>query len=254
MVGRTNRLLPTRVASKVLEQLDRIRSSNAFRQADRLQRFLSFVVIEALAGRGDNLQESLIGIEVFGREANFDPAVDPIVRVYARRLRARLHRYYRQEGPSDEILIELPGNGYTPAFQNAEALEPQHSVASLLSSRNSIAVSRFVDDSLDQELEHLCASLTAELVRALTQARKFRVTPLLPAEDWTAAAALRITGSIRNVRDRLRITTHLVDAVNGYHLWSASFDWQADIALAQPEDVARSIVARMHGESNEGPL
>src|SRR5579872_2251343 len=133
---------------KIRRQLERILASKAFRQVDRLQRFLSFIVTETLGGHGDNLKEFLIGIEVFGKESSFDPRMDPIVRVQARRLRARLTRYYREEGRGDEILIELPKGGYAPLFQQVEGGEPKHSVASVLASRNTIMVLPFGEDKI----------------------------------------------------------------------------------------------------------
>ena len=92
-----------------------------FRQVDRLKRFLNFIVSEALAGRGDQLKEYVIGVQVFDKDSSFDPRADPIVRVQARRLRARLVRYYREEGGADAIVIELPKGGYTPVFKQREA-------------------------------------------------------------------------------------------------------------------------------------
>ena len=86
------------------EQLERILASATFQQVDRLKRFLSFIVTEALAGRGDQLKEYVIGVQVFGKESSFDPRADPIVRVQARRLRTRLMRYYREEGRPDELI------------------------------------------------------------------------------------------------------------------------------------------------------
>ena len=91
---------------KVVEQLNRILASKAFRQADRLKRFLTFIVDETIAGRGERLKEFVVGVEVFGKPESFDPRNDPIVRVQARRLRAQLARYYREEGPDGELLIE----------------------------------------------------------------------------------------------------------------------------------------------------
>src|SRR6516162_1933895 len=90
----------------VRQQLDRVLGSPTFQQADRLKRFLGFITLEALAGRSDQLKEYVIGVQVFGKEESFDPRTDPIVRVQARRLRARLVRYYRDEGQHDEIIIE----------------------------------------------------------------------------------------------------------------------------------------------------
>src|ERR1700694_1411649 len=102
---------------KVAEQLNRILASKAFRQADRLKRFLTFIVEETIAGRGERLKEYVVGVEVFGKPESFDPRNDPIVRVQARRLRAQLARYYREESSDGELIIELPKGGYAPVFR-----------------------------------------------------------------------------------------------------------------------------------------
>src|SRR5690349_16354110 len=92
----------------IRQQLDRVLASPTFQQVDRLKRFLTFITLEAAAGRGDQLKEYVIGVQVFGKEESFDPRTDPIVRVQARRLRTRLVRYYREEGANDDIVIDLP--------------------------------------------------------------------------------------------------------------------------------------------------
>ena len=74
----------------VQAQLNRITSSATFQQVDRLKRFLAFVVEETAAGRGGQLKEYVIGVQVFDKNVSFDPRTDPIVRVQARRLRVRL--------------------------------------------------------------------------------------------------------------------------------------------------------------------
>ena len=58
---------------------------------------------------------------VFGRKADFDPILDPIVRVQAGRLRRSLERYYLLTGDAGAIRIELPRGGYAPAFVTAAA-------------------------------------------------------------------------------------------------------------------------------------
>src|SRR5204863_10105846 len=90
------------------EQLERVLASVTFRQVDRLKRFLRFIVSEALAGRGDQLKEYVIGVQVFDKDSSFDPRADPIVRVQARRLCARLVRYYPATGGTDALVIALP--------------------------------------------------------------------------------------------------------------------------------------------------
>jgi hypothetical protein len=108
---------------KIIAQLERILSSSVFRQVDSLKRFLTFTVNEALAGRGERLKEFVIA-EVFGRGPGFDQRSDPIVRVQARRLRAQLARFYREEGQTYETIIELPKGGYTPFSSPPGALFP----------------------------------------------------------------------------------------------------------------------------------
>ena len=104
----------------VRQQLDRMLASPTFQQVDRLKRFLNFIVTETIAGRGDQLKEYVVGVQVFDKETSFDPRTDPIVRVQARRLRARLARYYRSEGQTDETIIDLPKGGYVPVFRRRE--------------------------------------------------------------------------------------------------------------------------------------
>jgi serine/threonine-protein kinase len=240
---------------KIRRQLERILASKAFRQVDRLQRFLGFIVTETLGGHGDNLKEFLIGVEVFGKESSFDPRMDPIVRVQARRLRARLTRYYREEGRGDEILIELPKGGYAPLFQQVEGGEPKHSVASVLASRNTIMVLPYGDDSPEGDQGYFCRGLTEEIVHTLTNVKKLRVLPWDPEvaeEAERSNAAMKITGSVRKSRDTLRITTHLVDAASGCYLWSASLDRKADEPFAVQEEVARSVLEKLQAELSGG--
>src|SRR5215510_3276525 len=107
--------------AQVAGQLSRILASKSFRQADRLKRFLSYIVEETLAGRGERLKEFVVGVEVFGKPESFDPRNDPIVRVQARHLREQLARYYREEGQDDTLVIELPKGGYAPIFRTLKS-------------------------------------------------------------------------------------------------------------------------------------
>jgi hypothetical protein len=96
--------------------LDRVCSSPPFGHAPKLTRFLRFVVGKTLAGQAARLKGYTIGVEALGRGEDFDPQVDPIVRVEAIRLRAALARYYSGPGAGDPLTIELPRGGYVPHF------------------------------------------------------------------------------------------------------------------------------------------
>jgi len=108
----------------VRAQLQRILRSSAFADAERGSRFLRFVVESALEGRIREIKESVIGVEAIGRSSSFDPKTDPIVRVEAGRLRARLRSYYESDGKGDPILIALPKGSYVPEFSERQTLKP----------------------------------------------------------------------------------------------------------------------------------
>src|SRR5512135_397238 len=104
-------------AAEVRAQHDRVLASSSLQHSPQLQRLLRFLVSETLAGHGDRLKEYVIGVEVFGRPASYDPRLDSLVRVEVRRLRAALAAYYAEEGRRDPIVIDIGKGGYQPAFR-----------------------------------------------------------------------------------------------------------------------------------------
>ncbi|MBP6823145.1 MAG: hypothetical protein KA368_16470, partial [Acidobacteria bacterium] len=88
--------------------IDRVMASKHFAHAPMKQKFLRLICEFHLAGRGAELNEYLIGREVFDRDNSYNPATDPIVRVGAHGVREKLERYYQKEGAGDEIQIEIP--------------------------------------------------------------------------------------------------------------------------------------------------
>ncbi|HOB02703.1 MAG TPA: hypothetical protein PKJ50_14200, partial [Casimicrobium huifangae] len=107
---------------EALKALHAIETSALFSQSARHRKFLRHL-IECWA-RHDlaQLREISLGVTVFGRaSATFDPARDSIVRVEARRLRARLARYYANEGAHDAVQITLAPGSYIPGFQHSNA-------------------------------------------------------------------------------------------------------------------------------------
>src|SRR5215471_7129973 len=98
-------------------QLEKVLASPGFSRNQRLSRFLRFVVEQHLAGRDEEIKESVIAVEVLGRGPDHDPRRDSIVRTEASRLRARLNEYYLGEGRDDPLAIELPKGGYVPTLR-----------------------------------------------------------------------------------------------------------------------------------------
>ena len=102
----------------VRAELRTICRSVVFASAPRLQKLLSYLVEESLAG--NPLKESIVGVAVFGRDPGYDPKQDSVVRSEARRLRAKLIAYQAGEGARDSIVIDLPKGSYVPAFRFGE--------------------------------------------------------------------------------------------------------------------------------------
>jgi hypothetical protein len=75
------------------------------------------VVAETVAGRGDRLKERIVGMELFGRGADYDPSSDAIVRVRASEVRRRLSQHYEQGERPRVVRIELPLGSYVPEFR-----------------------------------------------------------------------------------------------------------------------------------------
>lgn len=96
----------------VTRQIERIVASRPLVNAKRSQRLLRYLVDAALANPPQVVKEYTLAIDVFDRDASYDPAVEGAVRVEAGRLRTRLRDYYSEEGKNDPLLIELPKGGY----------------------------------------------------------------------------------------------------------------------------------------------
>jgi tetratricopeptide (TPR) repeat protein len=99
-------------STEVSAALERILCSVSFTRSFRLASFLRFIVNERLAGRGQSTKEYALGVNVFNRGPDYDPRIDPIVRVQARQLRFKLLEYYETVGREDPIRIEMPKGSY----------------------------------------------------------------------------------------------------------------------------------------------
>jgi len=100
----------------VRAELGVLLSSPTLRDSELLKRFLRYVVEHTLAGEGNQLKEYRLGVDVFGRDASFDPRIDPVVRMAARRLRAKLQEHYANGGKGSLVQIEVPKGGYAARF------------------------------------------------------------------------------------------------------------------------------------------
>jgi hypothetical protein len=111
-------------ADEARSALERVLASRYFVNAHKKKAFLGLVCDLYLEGRGHELNEYRLGFEVFGRERDYNPSADPIVRVVAHEIRKKLELYYQAEGADDEVRLELPSGTYQPVFTRHAAAAP----------------------------------------------------------------------------------------------------------------------------------
>ncbi len=107
--------------ARIREQLDSILASPQFRNSKRYPALLRYVVEHTLNGETSELRERNLGVDVFGREADYDPGADPVVRVSAGEIRKRLAQYYQEPAHEGELRIQLPMGSYIPEFSEPGA-------------------------------------------------------------------------------------------------------------------------------------
>jgi hypothetical protein len=109
--------------SAIRDQLERLLANPHFSHSKRFPTFLRFVTERTLAGEGDNINERWLGIEIFGRDPEYDTAADPIVRVTAAEIRKRVALYYQDSAHAGELRIALPSGSYIPRFRLPKSVD-----------------------------------------------------------------------------------------------------------------------------------
>jgi TolB-like protein/Tfp pilus assembly protein PilF len=236
----------------VRNQLVRILDSDVFSESQRMARFLRFTVEETLNGNAARLKEIVIGAEVFDRASTYDPRLDPIVRVEARRLRSKLRTYYEKMGEHDQVIVDLPKGGYSPVFQfrcdNPAPAAPQAAT---------IAVLPFTNLDPESGGDYFSDGLSEELIHALTRIRGLMVVA------WNSAAQLRerqedmgairqrldvahvLRGSVRRTGQRLRVAAQLIETATGRYVWSETYDRQVRDVFCIQEEIATAIATAL---------
>jgi hypothetical protein len=115
-------------------QLERLLSNPYFSHSRRFPSFLRYIVHATVNGRADLLKERTLGVEIFSKSADYDTALDPIVRVTAGEIRKRIAQYYQDPGHEHEIRILLSPGSYVPQFHfpSSETAEAETAAADVV--------------------------------------------------------------------------------------------------------------------------
>src|SRR5215467_3515048 len=102
--------------AQILSEVERLVSSHTLHGSESLCKLLRYLAKQAVEHPGVPVKEYQIATEVFGRQSDFDPQLDSMVRVQAGRLRSKLAEYYSSEGANDTTVIEVPKGSYAVAI------------------------------------------------------------------------------------------------------------------------------------------
>jgi serine/threonine-protein kinase len=273
----------------IQRELELVLASTAFSRNERQSRFLRFLVEKSQDGRSVELKESVIAVEVFGRQAGYDPKLDGIVRTEAVRLRARLDRYYAAEGGRDPLVIELPKGGYRPVFRERQTAPTPATIrpvrmpwiAGMLSvlvvavigatwwaraNSSSVTVAVLPLENLghDPASDYFADGLTDEIIRSLSMIERVTVPSrtssfALKGKQLRAGEAAKqlgveylVEGSVLQAGQQLRVNVALIRARDDFVLWSGRFDRELTDVFAIQDEISRGIVNGLRLKLNTG--
>lgn len=239
-------LIVHNIEQDIWDYAEKIITSKAFSGSEFLKRLLKMLVTKVLRGEAHEIKEYSLAVEVFGRE-NFDPRIDTIVRVQARRLRLKLQKYYSSEGQYDAVRIDIPKGSYVPVIS--------HVTTPVNGDRCSIAVLPFLDLSNPDTADLTFAdAVTETLISALTLAGNFNVIGSTSVFNFKESfrdvrnigkrlnVDVILEGSIQRSDTLLRVNARLANVSTGFILWTNTFDIKAQDRIAAQEQIASAIV------------
>jgi adenylate cyclase len=243
-------------ADEVVEELERILANGDFDASPRSRAFLRFIVEETLAGRPEGLTQDVIASRVFHRREDFDPSLDPIVRIQAGRLRRSLERYYLLAGARDAVRIDLPRGAYVPVLR--WATPPEGPAGSKVAGRSpapvddwpTVVVSVLEPAIPDPELEDAAARFLDHLTVEMGRYRDVRVVlrrgPAFPGTFGGGDARFALSG--RFDEGGLCLTARLVDRRTGSQVWAEEYRCGSGTPRAFQAETARVVAAHVASE------
>jgi len=249
--------LGTLSEKEILAQVKRICNNPEFKSKSLLCRFLRFVVNETLVGHGDQLKGYIIGVEVLGKDTDFDPEHDSLVRIHAGRLRRLLKMYYLEDGKDDPVVIEIPKGGYQPQFKlrNPEGLTNKTTMAEASGEKSSpriepsVAVIPFKNLTGDPEKDYFAHGFSEEISIELTKYENLRIINCWHRPDpkfendrdliGRYGARFLIDGSVQLNGERIKVLVKLIDASTGMQIWAERYN--RDLSLENLIDIEEDI-------------
>ena len=143
--------------------------------------------------------------------------------------------------------------------------EPAAALVQPPAAANSIAVLPFLNMSADPENEYFSDGMTEEIVHALSAVGSLRVASRTSSFAFKGATQnIRtigeklqvrtvLEGSVRRADTKLRVTAQLINAADGFHLWSATYEREMKDVFAIQDEIARAIVTALKLKLKDEP-
>ena len=259
---------PDITSEAVRREVSRLLDLPKFQKAPRISEFLSFIVNEELDGRGARLNGTQIAIEVYERDASFDPKIDPIVRVEAQRLRRILDDTFLKEPYVQRCRITVPKGAYRPVFldssednnKDPESVpSPVYSAPIIEIQDNVLAVLPYRDLSESESESYFAEGFVGSLITALTRFDILQVIAQQSSAKYKdhsvdirlvgkeLGARFILQGSVQRDENKIRVTASLSDALDGTQLWAEQYDRKhsgSDMFQLE-DDLTRAVISRV---------
>lgn len=252
--------------SDVRRELDRILCSESFQTSERNRRFLTYVVDEALSGRGDRIKAYNIATSVFGRAADFDPQTDTIVRIEAGRLRRALEHFYLTAREAAQVRISIPTGAYVPSFSPTVAsiatpeTPPPVDAAATCWRGPRVFVANFDQEGDDDRFPDLGRRFAQKLIRGLTLFDGIFVYGVHTSDTLSPNANIAaltrelgvdfiLTGSVNLTANCFVVEVLLQRVSDRRYVWATEFRREIEPAtLTAVRDEMAASIARVLGQ------
>jgi hypothetical protein len=139
--------------ARLKRHCEEIIHGKAFKGSPRSIRFLEYILDRAIAGEFEALKERVIGVELFGRDPDYETGEDSIVRVAAGDVRKRLIHHYSVYGTNSGFHLSLPLGSYLLEIQRCSSGEN-----AALAPRNSLNQAAVLPDGSPLQVDHFASS------------------------------------------------------------------------------------------------
>ncbi|MDW5290595.1 hypothetical protein [Formosa sp. PL04] len=243
-----NHLIHKYSKKEILQELERILSSDPFSRSAVLSNFLKFIVEETLEGHTKELKEYTIAVYGLGKATNFNPQSNAIVRINAGRLRRLLKAYYNGPGKTNTLKIEVIKGSYVPVFRTQEITskksvlkeESTPAAHSFSRSKLTLAILPFRNLCADDDYQFFVDGFGEELTRIFSTSEEISVVAHYSTLRYEShnvdvrsigadlGVHYIIIGSVKRSTKKIKINIGLVETLNGMQIWSKTYTHDLD--------------------------